>query len=296
MRLFKQGKSNILFDLCVYGILLFLLFVIGYPMLVVVSSSFSSGSAIMEGKVTFLPVDFTLAGYKSFFKTQRIWIGMKNSAVYTLVGTVINLCLTILAAYPLSRSHLRGRKGLMLFFLFTTWFGAGLIPSYLLMKDLHVVNTMWAMIVPGALSVHYVIILRTTFEGLPEALRESAYLDGCGEFQYLRKIALPLSRATVAVLTLYYGVSHWNNYATAKIYITKNELQPLQSVLRSIILLGETQELEMMMAQEGGAAVAASAELLKYASVVVSTIPVLLVYPFVQRHLVKGVLMGAVKG
>lgn len=296
MRLFKQGKTNILFDLCVYGIMLFLLVVIGYPMLVVVSSSFSGGAALMAGKVNFLPVDFTIAGYKAFFKTQKIWVGMKNSAIYTLVGTTINLFLTILAAYPLSRSNLRGRKGLMLLFLFTTWFGGGLIPSYLLMKDLHIINTMWVMVLPAALSVHYVIILRTTFEALPEALRESAYLDGCGEFQYLKKIALPLSRATIAVLALYYGVYHWNNYATAKIYITKNSLQPLQSVLRGIVLLGETGELEMMMAEEGSAAIMANSEVLKYASVVVSTIPVLLVYPFVQRHLVKGVLMGAVKG
>ncbi len=296
MRLFKQGKSNILFDLCVYGIMLFLLVVIGYPMLIVVSSAFSNGAAIMAGKVNFLPVDFTLAGFKAFFRTPKIWVGMKNSAIYTLVGTTINLVLTILAAYPLSRTNLRGRKGLMLLFLFTTWFSGGLIPSYLVMKDLHIINTMWAMVIPAALSVHYVIILRTTFEALPEALRESAYLDGCGEFQYLRKIALPLSRATIAVLALYYGVYHWNNYATAKIYITKNELQPLQSVLRGIILLGETGELEMMMENEGGAVMLASSEVLKYASVVVSTIPVLLVYPFVQRHLVKGVLMGAVKG
>ena len=296
MSLFRQGKTNVVFDICVYIVMLLLFCVIAYPMLIVVSSSFSSASAIMTGKIKFLPVDFTFDGYISFYKYEKIWVGMKNSAIYTLVGTVINLILTILSAYPLARSDMRGRKYLMLFFLFTTWFSGGMIPSYLVMKDLKLINTMWAMIVPGALTVHYVIILRTTFEGLPDALRESAYLDGCSDFQYLRRIALPLSKATIAVIALYYGVGHWNNYYTAKLYITKNELQPLQTVLRSIILLGETQELEMLMSGSSGAAVVAGAELLKYSSVVVSTIPILIVYPFVQRHLVKGVMIGAVKG
>ena len=296
MRLFKQGKTNIVFDLIVYAILLLLLIVIAYPLLIVVSSSFSSATAIMTGKVTFLPVDFTFDGYKAFFKYQTIWRSIKNSVIYTAVGTIINLVLTILAAYPLSRVDLRGRKYWTLLFLFTMWFTGGLIPTYLVVKDLKIINTMWAMIIPNALTVHYVIILRTAYEGLPEALRESAYLDGCSDMQYLRKIALPLTKASTAVIALYYGVGHWNNYYNAKIYITKDELAPLQTLLRKVILLSQTQELEMLMNEAIGTDAIASVELLKYSSVVVSTIPILLVYPLVQRHLVKGVLIGAVKG
>jgi multiple sugar transport system permease protein/putative aldouronate transport system permease protein len=270
--------------------------VVAYPLIFVVSASFSSASAVVSGHVWLFPVDFSLEGYKTVFKDKYILSGFMNSIYYTVIGTIINLVLTIMAAYPLSRKDLCGKKWIMLFFVVTLFFNAGLIPNYLLVKDLGMLDTSWAMVLPVALTVFNVIIARTYFQTtIPQELLEAAQMDGSSDITFLLKIVIPVSGPILAVMTLFYAASHWNAFFSALIYLKQRDLYPLQLVLRDILIQNQVDtnsisDPEIMAAKEG------LAELLKYSLIIISSFPLLLFYPFVQKHFVKGVMVGSVKG
>lgn len=267
-----------------------------YPCIFVLSSSFSSGKAVQAGKVLLFPVDLSLAGYKMVFSNKSVWTGYANSIFYTVVGTAINLVLTMICAYCMSRRDLRGRDGFMLFFTFTMFFSGGMIPSYLLLNSLHMLNTRWALLLPGAMSVYNMIVARTfIMSNIPNELLEAAQIDGCSDIRYFLDIVLPLSKTIIAVLLLFYGVGHWNSYFSAMIYLNDRDLFPLTLFLREILALGNIDPTSItdpdLVAQ-----IQEYAATIKYALIVVSLIPVLLIYPFVQKHFVKGVMIGSVKG
>jgi putative aldouronate transport system permease protein len=279
-----------------YLVLTLLLVVILYPLLYVLGASFSSGQAIASGRFWLWPVDATLAGYQAIFKNRMVLVGFYNSLFYTVVGTLVNVVMTILAAYPLSRPELPGRRFIAFLFFFALLFSGGLIPTYLVVRDLGMLSTRWAMIIPTALSVWNVLIARTFFENnIPRELREAAELDGCDDFNFLGRIVLPLSGSILAVLALFYGVAHWNSYFNALVYLYDQRLWPLQLVLRDILVQNQIDPNMLVDAREM-AAKAQLREVLKYSLIVVATVPLLLVYPFVQQHFVKGVMIGSVKG
>lgn len=275
-------------------ILLFLV-VILYPLVFVVSASISSPDAVISGKVWLWPVQPTLDGYAAVFKHKLIWSSFRNSVFYTIAGTFLSVVLTIAAAYPLSRRDLFGKNCFMLLFVFTTMFSGGLIPSYLLVKDLGMLNTVWAMIIPSAMSVFNIIITRTYFKTtLPDEMLEAAQIDGCNDFRYVFSIVLQLSGPIIAVVALYSAVGYWNQYFNGLLYLDNQKLYPLQLVLREILVQNEVDasmlDMKEIAAQEGLRA------LLKYSLIVVSSLPLLLVYPFVQKYFIKGVMIGSLKG
>lgn len=291
-----ESRGDRLFNLINYTILFLFTITILYPLVYIVSASFSSPLAVVSGKVWLWPVDFSLAGYEAVFKHKLIWTGFANSLFYTVVGTVVNVVLTLMAAYPLSRKDFYIRHVIMALIVFTMMFSGGLIPSYLLVKDLGMIDTRWALIIPGALSVMNVIITRTFFQTtIPDELLDAGQLDGCSDFKFLLHVVLPLSGPIIAVLTLFYAVGHWNSFFSALLYLKRQELYPLQLVLRDILIQNEV-DAEMMSDVADAVARESLRELLKYSLIVVSTIPVLVIYPFIQRHFVKGIMIGSLKG
>lgn len=281
-------------------ILILLLGIIGaaiaYPLVYVLSSSFSSPSAVMSGKVWLLPVDFSLDGYRAIFKNNQVLIGYRNSLFYMVVGTFINVVMTLLAAYPLSRTDLPGQGPIMLIFTFTMIFSGGMIPTYLVIKDLHMLNTVWSMMIPGAISVNNMIITRTFIRNsIPQEMLEAAKIDGCNDIQYFFSMVLRLSGSVIAVITLYYAIAHWNAYFNAFMYLSDQKLYPLQLFLRDILISNKV-DASMVMVDDAQAAKEGLSELLKYSLIVVAILPVMVIYPFVQKHFVKGVMIGSVKG
>lgn len=274
-------------------VLLILLVVI--PIINVIANSFSDGNAVASGKVTLWPVDFSLQGYQTTFENKDIWLGYGNTIVYTVLGTVFNLALTLIAAWPLSRSDLPGRSPIMFFFAFTMLFNGGMIPTYLNVQQLGLINSRWCLIVLGGISVYNMIITRTFFQTtIPRDLIEAAELDGCSELRFFFTIVLPLSKAVIAVITLYYAVYHWNAYFEAFLYLTRKELYPLQLILRQILLentITADTVLEADMAVNYNLV-----ETMKYAVILVACVPIWCVYPFVQKYFVQGVMIGAIKG
>jgi multiple sugar transport system permease protein/putative aldouronate transport system permease protein len=267
-----------------------------YPLIYIVSASFSDPVAVTSGRVWLWPVQPTLRGYEAIFKHRLLMTGFANSILYTVIGTLISVVLNILAAYPLSRADLPGRGVITFVFFFTTLFSGGLIPTYLVVRDLGMINTRWAMLIPGALGVWNVLIMRTYFQAnIPRELYEAAQLDGCDDFTYLGRVVLPLSGPIIAVVALFYAVGYWNTYFNALIYLSDKNLWPLQLVLRDILVQNNinpqmlTDVRELILRQN-------LRESLKYSLIVVATLPVLLVYPFVQKHFVRGILLGSVKG
>ncbi len=290
------------FDLVNYALLSVGLVVIIFPLLFTVAASVSDPVAVAGGKVWFWPQGFNLNAYKNVFANREIWTGYGNSIFYAVVGTALNVVVTISCAFVLSRKRLRGKNLLMGLFVFTMYFNGGLIPTYILMVNLHLIDTRWAMILPGALSVYLMIISRTYYQtSIPEELYEAAKIDGCSDLGIFTRIAVPLSTPIIAVMALFYGVGHWNQFFAALIYLTKADLFPLQLVLRNILLLN--QQLNIMDLSsipseqlDWWARQAYMAEVMKYALIFVATVPVLVAYPFVQRYFVKGVMIGAIKG
>ncbi|MGN0778708.1 MAG: carbohydrate ABC transporter permease [Aristaeellaceae bacterium] len=267
-----------------------------YPCIFVVSASFSSGSAVQAGKVVLLPVEPTLEGYKTVLNTPTVWLGYRNSILYTVVGTIINLAVTLTAAYCLSRKDLPGRSFIMLAFTFTMFFSGGLIPMYIQVQKLKLLNTMWSLILPGAISVYNLIVARTFIVNtIPSELLEASQIDGCSDIRYYVSIVLPLSGAIIAVEALFYAVGHWNAYFNAMIYLSKRELYPLTLYLREI-LMSSNIDPSTVSDPELQARLADMVGIIKYALIVVAVVPVLLIYPFVQKHFVKGVMIGSVKG
>ncbi len=277
---------------------LFLLSVL-YPLIYVVSASFSSPDAIVSGRVWLWPVGFTLDGYEAVFHHKLIGSGFRNSLFYMVAGTAINVTLTILAAYPLARKDLYGRNFFMFLFVFTTMFSGGLIPFYILVRNLGMLDTVWAMLLPGALGVWNVVITRTYFQtSIPDEMLEAAQLDGCSDFTFVRKIVLPLSMPIIAVITLFYAVGHWNQYFSAFIFLKSQSLYPLQIVLREILIQNNINMdmLSTVVDVQSAAKREGLSNLLKYSLIVVATVPLMIVYPFVQKHFVKGVMIGSLKG
>ncbi|KQX45229.1 MULTISPECIES: carbohydrate ABC transporter permease [unclassified Paenibacillus] len=292
----REASNDRWFNVINYTVLTLFLIIVMYPLVFIVSASFSSPDAVISGKVWLWPVQPTLDGYEAVFKHKLIWSSFRNSVIYTVLGTVINVVLTIMAAYPLARRDLYGKNAVMLLLVFTTMFSGGLIPSYLLVKDLGMLNTIWSMILPGAMSVFNVIITRTYFKTtIPEELLEAAQLDGCNDFKFVWNVVIPLSGPIIAVITLYSAVGYWNQYFNALIYLKQPSLYPLQLVLREILVQNEVDpamlsDLGQEANREGLRA------LLKYSLIVVSSLPLMMIYPFVQKHFVKGVMIGSLKG
>ncbi|WP_430735783.1 carbohydrate ABC transporter permease [Metabacillus halosaccharovorans] len=286
-----------IFDLCIYVICAIVFLIIAYPLYFVVIASVSDSTLVSTGKVLLFPKGFSLFGYQEIFQDARIWVGYKNTMIYSLLGTFVNLLLTLPAAYVLSRKEFRARRILMFFFVFTMFFNGGLIPTYLLMKDLQLIDTMWVFIIPFSVNVFNLIITRTFFEtSIPNELFEAASIDGCNHFTFFLKVVLPLSKAVVSVIGLYYLVWHWNDFFTGLIYIRDYNLQPLQIVLRDILL---SNQVFAEGAGSGGAAGGYAqryADQIKYGVIIISTLPILIVYPFIQKYFEKGVMIGSVKG
>ncbi len=266
-----------------------------YPIIYVLANSFSSPAAVSSGKVYLWPLDPSVEGYRRVLENPNILSGFLNSVFYTVVGTAINLAMTMIAAYPMARKDLPLRSFFSVLFAFTMLFGGGMIPNYILIMKLGMLNTRWALLLPGALSVYNMIIARTAMQSLPDELLEAAYIDGCSDARYFVRIVLPLSGATIAVLALYYAVGHWNSYFSAFMYLSDRSKYPLQIVLREILIMGQIAESDITDL-DSAERIQGLSQLLKYALIVISSAPMMLIYPFVQKYFVKGVMIGSLKG
>ncbi|WP_295908177.1 carbohydrate ABC transporter permease [uncultured Bifidobacterium sp.] len=293
----QQKPGDLAVDIVIALLLAATLLAVIYPLWFIVVASLSDQGAVSSGRVTLWPVGFTLAGYQRVFQDARIWTGYGNTVLYAVLGTALNLVVTMPAAFALSRLEFKPRRVLLFLFTFTMYFAGGLIPNYLLYKQLGLLNSMWVFILPGALSVWNLIIARSFFEtSIPEDLHDAARIDGLGYFGYFMKIVIPLSSAIIAVIGLYYFVGHWNDYFTGLIYIRQEAKEPLQNVLQSILLANQTNQ---MGTGNGGQNVLQQQQLadqIKYGVIIVSTLPLLIIYPFLQKYFNKGVMIGAVKG
>ena len=288
--------DRVLQGICTVVIVLLLL-AVGYPVIYVISSSFSSAEAIKAGRVLFLPIKPTIAGYKFVFHYKTVWIGYRNSLFYAVFGTTINMIMSILLAYPLSKRDLPLKNVYNKFIVITMLFGAGMIPTFILKSKLGLVDTVWAILLSGAVSIHNTMIIRTSFKtSIPSELYEAAKIDGANDFRCLTSIALPLSKATLSVITLYYAVGHWNTYFTAMIYLRNKNLFPLQIFLRTILTAGQTIDASSVQSETMLQQLQDGTQQIKYALIVVSTVPVLLLYFVVQKYFKRGVMVGSIKG
>ena len=291
----RSSRADKVFDILNYVLLTFALLIVAYPLYFIVIASVSDPSAVYAGKVVFCPYKFTLDGYRRILEYQSFYTGYRNTLVYTLVGTSINVLITIPAAYALSRRDLVGRNFLMMGVTFTMIFSGGLIPTFLLVLDLNLYNTIWAIVLPGAVSSWNLIVARTFFQqSIPDELLEAAKLDGATNTQFFLRIVLPLSKSIIAVMVLFYAVSHWNSYSNALFYLKSADKYPLQLVLRSILFensLGDMVEDAATLALQQRLG-----DLIKYGIIIASSLPLLILYPFLQRYFIQGVMIGAVKG
>lgn len=285
-----------IFTVVVYAVLALLSVIVLYPLIYVVSASFSDPQAVISGEVVLWPVRVTLRGYKAVLQNHKIISGFLNSIFYLVVGVTLNLVMTMLCAYPLSRKEFGARRFISLFFVFTMYFSGGMVPTYILINKLGLISTRWAMIIPSAMSTYNMIICRTYIvNSIPDELYEASQIDGCSPFKYMMKVIVPLSKPILAVLVLYYGVAKWNDYFTPMLYLYKDGLQPLTIIMREILIMGQV---DMTKVTDASAVskLQGMSELLKYSTMVLASLPVMLLYPLIQKHLVKGVMIGAVKG
>jgi putative aldouronate transport system permease protein len=291
----KLTGSDIIFMTIVYVLAAFFLLVVLYPMWFVVIASFSDPTAVNTGKVVLVPAMVTFEGYRTLFETDYIMMGYWNTIKYTIVGTIIGLLVNISAAYAISRKDLAGRKFFNLFFVFTMFFSGGLIPTYLTVRQFHLLNTFLVMVLPFCVAVYHIIIARTFFQNsLPADLWDAARIDGCGNLRYYFTIVLPLSKAVIAVIALWTAVGQWNSYFNALIYLQDQSKMPLQIILREILVLN--QNLATILKGEASLKAHRMAALIKYASIVVSAAPIMCMYPLVAKHFNQGVMIGAIKG
>lgn len=294
----NRSKEDKLFDVFNTLLITVIVLLIFYPILFVVSASLSDPTKIFDSPILLWPKGFTLNGYKKVFENRDIWIGFKNAVIYTGLGTMINVLMTTLAAYPLSRRDFKGRNIITFLFTFTMFFSGGLIPTYLVNQKLGIINTIWVMILPGAVGVYNMILMRTYFQqNIPRELEESAFIDGCTDMQLLWKVVLPLSTPIIAVMMMFYGVGRWNGYFDAMIYLSDRELFPLQLILREILIqnqMGDAANQQIMSSNQ--AEVSMIKQTIKYSVVVISSVPVLLFYPIVAKYFEKGIMVGAIKG
>lgn len=293
----KKSLEDILFDFVVTILCLIVFIVVAYPIYFVIIASVSDSTLVARGEVTLWPKGFSIYGYEQIFQDSRVWTGYLNTIIYTVGGTFINLLVTLPAAYALSRREMTGRNFLTFFFAFTMFFNGGIIPTYLLFRDLNLIDSRWVFVIPTALNVFNLIIARTFFENsIPNSLFEAAELDGCSHFQFFIKVALPLSKALISVIGLYYMVQHWNNFFTGLIFIRDYDKQPLQIILRDILLSNQAFQQGAGTGGDVGGYAQQYADQIKYAVIIVSTLPILIVYPFIQKYFEKGVMIGSLKG
>lgn len=293
----QRTRSDLLFDIGNVSFLLIASLLVLYPLYFVVIASISNPDAVNNGRVLLRPIGTNLEGYRFIFHDRRIWTGYRNTIIYTGFGTLLDVVVTVLAGYALSRKDMVGRNIIMVFFMITMYFNGGLIPFYLVVRALGLYNTRYVMIILGATSVFRIIITRTYFAStIPDELLESAVMDGCSNQRFFGQIVLPLSKPILAVMALYFAVDHWNQFFQALIFLARAELYPLQLVLREILIQSEaiSQSVDLDITEMGVAE--QLAEMVKYGVIIVSSVPVLLMYPFVQRYFVKGVMIGAIKG
>ncbi|MDR9744375.1 carbohydrate ABC transporter permease [Paenibacillus sp. FSL F4-0087] len=291
-----ESRGDRIFNVINHFLLITITLIVIYPLVFVLSASFSDPQAVLRGEMFLWPKGINLHSYEKIFQNKDILRGYTNTLIYTSVGTLINLVMTILAAYPLSRKDFIGRNAIMALFVFTMFFSGGLIPTYMLIKNLGMLNTFWVMIIPNAVSIWNIIIMRTFFQqSIPNELHEAATIDGCSNIQTLTRIILPLSMPIIAVTILFYAVGHWNAFFNAMLYLSDKDKFPLQLILREILIQGQTNDM-VKMSTESAIKQQREVEGIKYAVLVVANIPVLLLYPFLQRYFVKGVMIGAIKG
>lgn len=290
-----ESRTDIAFDVVNTILITIMFLIVLYPLIYIVSASFSDSMEVLKGKVVFFPKNVTLEAYKRVFRDKSIFSGYLNTVIYTVIGTCISLFFTVTAAYPLSRKDFKPRKVIMVFLSITMFFGGGLIPTYFVVKSLHMIDTIWSIVLLGSVSVWNIIVTRTFFESIPFELQEAAFIDGCSNIRIFFSIVLPLSASVIAVMILFYGVYYWNSYFNALIYLSSEDKYPLQLVLRKIMVLGQMEN----MVNSGTESVASqqmAAETIKYSVIIVASVPVLVVYPFLQKYFEKGVMVGAVKG
>jgi putative aldouronate transport system permease protein len=291
----KSSGADLVFDILSHVIAILILIVIIYPLFFIIIASFSNPTAVANGRVWFWPEGFTLEGYGALLEAPQLWVGYQNTILYTLVGTLIGLAFNIPAAYALSRKDLYGRRVINIFFLIVMFFSGGLIPTFLVVQRLGLYNTFWVMVLPFSISIYNIIVARTFFEtSIPGDLLDAAQVDGCNNIRFFFQIVLPLSNAIIAVIALWTAIFHWNSFFNALIYLRDDFRQPLQLVLRNILITN----LNMFAVTTGEAALEAvrKANLLRYTSIIVATLPILCFYPFIQKYFTQGVMIGAVKG
>ena len=294
----KYNQDRLYYIIC-YSLVIVLTVMVLYPIIYIISASFSNSDKVVTGQVWLWPVDINLDAYGLVFRNKKVWIGYKNTIYYTVVGTVINLVITLMCAYPMARKNLRGRSAIMFFFSFTMLFSGGLIPSYMLVRNLGLLNSRWALMIPGAMSVYNMIVCRTYIQSnIPDEMLEAAKIDGCNDIQFFFKMVLPLIKPIIAVLALWYGVGHWNAYFNAFLYLSETDKYPLQVFLKEILvqssnlsLVDEEADMEEVVRKSRFIYVT-----MKYCIIVVSSAPLMCVYPFVQKFFQKGIMVGRVKG
>jgi putative aldouronate transport system permease protein len=290
----NKQSADVMLEILLYVLAAIMLVIVIYPLYFIVIASFSDPSAVANGQMWVFPKGFTLDGYKELLNHKNIWIGYRNTILYTVLGTAIGLIVNISAAYALSRKDLVGRKYISLFFIFTMFFSGGLIPMFLTIRDFHLYNTFLVMVLPFSVVVFDIIVARTFFQtSIPSDLLEAAQMDGCGNLRYFVQIVLPLSKAVIAVLGLWIAVGYWNSYFNALIYLKDPNLYPLQLILRNILI---TNQMQSNMGTGEAATIAMRlANLMRYSVIIISTLPIMCVYPFVQKYFNQGVMIGAVK-
>lgn len=295
MRIKEQARSDVMFNIVLYSLAAIVLVIVLYPMWFIVIASVSDPSAVATGKVWFLPSGFTLDGYAEMLNRPNIWVGYRNTIAYVVVGTAIGLAVNLSAAYALSRRDLVGRRFFNLVYIFTMFFQGGLIPTYLNIQSFGLYDTFWVMVLPFSVAVYNIIVARTFFSNsIPDGLWDAAQIDGCGNLRFFFTIVLPLSKAIIAVLALWTAVGHWNAYFNALIYLRNPERHPLQLILRSILIINENIA-QTMGSDEAALRARKLADLIRYAAIIVSTVPIMCLYPFVQKYFNQGVMIGAIK-
>ena len=294
VKLYRTLPDRILLG-CIWALLIFIMVIILVPVLFIIASSFSDAKAVSAGQVFLWPVDFSLAGYQVIFQSPNIVRAFANSVAYTAVGTVVSVSLTLLAGYPLSRTDLRIRGFVMFLFTVTMFFSGGMIPTYLVVSKLKLVDSFWAMILPSAMGVWNVILIKTYIQSsIPGEIYESASIDGCSDWKYFIQMVIPLSKPIISVMIILYAVGKWNDFFSGLLYLNDVNKQPLQLLLRNILVTNDAAGMQLSLTEQMNRQELKT--LLQYSLIIVSSVPVMILYPFIQKYFVKGIMMGSIKG